>query len=625
MNSSERPPPLSPADSSTHTPRMPNVQEVLALARLVIIALAAVTSSVVATVLHRKMMRLLPSPYYRYRHPQRRRRGPAVPKLFFSVMLTDWFFGCSGAISLSMDLVMGYHAKMRNVLGVTMEGVFEASLLATMLWGPILSLFVLIGDPAPSTSGDSDTDTKHRDAGRPFRVRTSWLAAWVVAATYGLLVSTKLQAKALDWPGAHTVETVCLVYLSVIYGGSFCMVLFTGVVLYQRRRRAWDLHYPSAPLPVDISSATNTTGEPTPMLGRSLGLADSRFKQQEAAAAVSHDLHVKIVRYLLVVLVMQFPYMLSRWEGFHALPLVFIEIGDCLLFSVPLFNMVVFACWKNYGIGPKPAETRDRDNDSNPTMLQSATDPGHSGRVGMNGTTFGLSARPGAQGGVFGQGSRVGGALASSYRSFFGSSANNYNSASANREKDVASLKGTFIGTGQDQVTLDDLDGLTNVSFIGEGASGSVYKAQWLGIEVAMKIIKLPNTEGGGVVDAELYRTIIQNSEMAFIEEASLCARLRHPNITLFMRAGFYDGKLGILTEYCARGSLKDVLKQHFPLSWRRKVSMALHISKGLTYLHARNPTYIHRDLKASNILVTDTWQAKVAVSFSLWSLSSDR
>ncbi|KAF4324070.1 hypothetical protein BBO99_00002321 [Phytophthora kernoviae] len=169
---------------------------------------------------------------------------------------------------------------------------------------------------------------------------------------------------------------------------------------------------------------------------------------------------------------------------------------------------------------------------------------------------------------------------------------------------------------GHDKVSyviLEELNGLTNVAFIAEGAAGSVFKAQWLGIDVAMKVVKLPNAATAGVIDAELYRTIIQHSEEAFIAEAQLCSRLRHPNITLFMRAGYFEGKLGILTEYCARGSLKDVLKNHFPLNWRRKVALALHVSKGLTYLHARNPTYIHRDLKASNILVTETWQAKLA------------
>ncbi|TYZ57490.1 hypothetical protein PybrP1_000367, partial [[Pythium] brassicae (nom. inval.)] len=160
-----------------------------------------------------------------------------------------------------------------------------------------------------------------------------------------------------------------------------------------------------------------------------------------------------------------------------------------------------------------------------------------------------------------------------------------------------------------ENVTLEELDGLTDVAFVAEGAGGAVYKAQWLGIEVAMKVLKLPNAGA----QQELYETLVQRSERAFIDEASICARLRHPNVTLFIRAGHYQGKLGILTEYCARGSLKDVLKAPSPLPWHRKVALALHVAKGLTYLHARNPAYIHRDLKGSNILVTDTWQAKLA------------
>jgi tRNA A-37 threonylcarbamoyl transferase component Bud32 len=591
---------------------MTSAAEALALARFVIIALSAIASSVVATMLHRKMELSTPSPY---RHPggPPRRRGPALPKLFFSVMLTDWFFGCAGAISLSMELVMGYTAKMRNVLGVTVEGVFQATLVATMLWGPILSVFVLTDNhatPAAATANEANGDNKRERRRRTFRVRTSWFAAWLVASVYGMLASTHIQAYVLDWPGKHAVRTTRLVYLSTVYCVSLLMVISALVVLLQRRRRLWGHNQPA---PIRFSFATNTTSEPTPMLARSL--ADSRVKQEQVVEAKRYELHMKIVQYMLLVLFMELPYMLYHWMGYSQISIEFAEVADCLLFAMPLVNTIVFARWKDVGTGRGHQSNRDRDDDSSSTMMQSTEGPGgHTARINGNGSVgiFGMSSRPGAQG-VFGQGSRVGGGFASSYRSLFGSSNNNAN-ASGVREKDTAALKGTFIGTGQDQVTLDDLNGLTNLSFIAEGASGSVFKAQWLGIEVAMKIIKLPNTESNGVVDADLYRTIIQNSEMSFIEEASLCARLRHPNITLFIRAGFYEGKLGILTEYCARGSLKDVLKRHFPLSWRRKVALALHISKGLTYLHARNPTYIHRDLKASNILVTETWQAKLAV-----------
>lgn len=601
---------------------MPSLQEALALARLVIIALSAVSSSVVATVLHRKMELLQPSPYFSsVRGGPSRRRGPALPKLFFSVMLTDWFFGCAGAISLSMELVMGHRAKYHNVLGVTMEGVFDASLAATMLWGPVLSAFVLIGNHSQSSSTSTTTtttaeagqaqDSKKNRVNKPFRVKTAWFGVWIAAAVYGLLVATYVQAWVLRWPGRHALRITVLMYLSVVYGGSLLMVLVTLGVLIRRRQKLWGRKVPA---PIRFSYITNSTSEPTPMLARSL--ADSRVKEEQVAESKRFELHMKIVQYLLLVLMFQFPYMLSRWVGYKTLTITFVEIGDCLLFSIPLVNTLVFVCWKNVGTGTTRTN-RNPDDDSNSTMMQSTEGPGgQRSRIANNSLLFGTSLRPGQQpgAGVFGHSSRVGGAFASSYRSLFGSSNNPNPNASGVREKDTAALKGTFIGSGQDQVTLDDLDGLSNLSFIAEGASGSVYKAQWLGIEVAMKIIKLPTTETNGVTDADLYRTFIQNSEMSFIEEASLCARLRHPNITLFMRAGFYEGKLAILTEYCARGSLKDVLKRHFPLSWRRKVALALHISKGLTYLHARNPTYIHRDLKASNILVTDTWQAKLAV-----------
>uniref|UniRef100_A0AAV1T576 Protein kinase domain-containing protein n=1 Tax=Peronospora matthiolae TaxID=2874970 RepID=A0AAV1T576_9STRA len=297
--------------------------------------------------------------------------------------------------------------------------------------------------------------------------------------------------------------------------------------------------------------------------------------------------------YFLVVQVLQFPMMLCYILGKDVVSYAMYEVADCILLSVPLINAIMFGVM-HLGESRFPKDEDElRDNQ---TVLQSSSyslrhAERHRDRLGA-----GQSASGGNNG--------VANALAVSYRAVFGSSV-----AINNTGKEL--IKGTYVVN--EAVTVEELTGLSNVSFIAEGAAGSVYKAHWLGIEVAMKVIKLPSAGAVGMVDAELYRTIIQNSEDAFIEEAKLCSRLRHPNITLFIRAGYFEGKLGILTEYCSRGSLKDVLKCHYPLGWRRKVALALHTAKGLTYLHACNPTYIHRDLKASNILVTETWQAKLA------------
>uniref|UniRef100_K3X1A8 Protein kinase domain-containing protein n=1 Tax=Globisporangium ultimum (strain ATCC 200006 / CBS 805.95 / DAOM BR144) TaxID=431595 RepID=K3X1A8_GLOUD len=426
--------------------------------RFTVIAAAATASSLVVTTLYGRM---------------RKTAHRATEALFFSVILTDWLFACSGVVAHVMRLVMGDAVMTQGVAGVAVDSIFNLSFLATIVWSPILAAFVLTG-------GNSK-----------FFVRTSWLVAWTLGGIYGFAWADELQVSA---DGGATSESLRAArahdflryFETMVFAVSLVLVLVAACVLYGRKFGFL---------------------EPSP-----------RLLLQE-----------KLLQYVIVVTLLQLPYMISTWVGRNNTPDAILHIADCLIFSVPVLNAYM------YGVQPKcwritPPTTEEIIDEVN----------------------------------VY----------------------------------------------AADKVTLEELDGLSDIKFIAEGAAGSVYKARWLGIDVAMKVIKLPNPVGE---DKALYETMIQNSEHAFIEEASICARLRHPNIMLFIRAGHYEGKLGILTEYCARGSLKDVLKMHFPLQWRRKVELALHVAKGLTYLHARNPTYIHRDLKGTNILVTDTWQAKLA------------
>lgn len=59
----------------------------------------------------------------------------------------------------------------------------------------------------------------------------------------------------------------------------------------------------------------------------------------------------------------------------------------------------------------------------------------------------------------------------------------------------------------------------------------------------------------------------------------------------------------GAPAEYCARGSLYDVLSAASrdaslaaTLTWRRRIAMLLDAAAGLAYLHSRSPPIIHRD-----------------------------
>ena len=66
-----------------------------------------------------------------------------------------------------------------------------------------------------------------------------------------------------------------------------------------------------------------------------------------------------------------------------------------------------------------------------------------------------------------------------------------------------------------------------------------------------------------------------------------------------------------IVSEYCARGSLTDVLRQArgapdpaTALSWARRLSIAAEAASGMAYLHSRAAPVVHRDLKSPNILI---------------------
>ncbi|KAG7388562.1 hypothetical protein PHYPSEUDO_012199 [Phytophthora pseudosyringae] len=157
-----------------------------------------------------------------------------------------------------------------------------------------------------------------------------------------------------------------------------------------------------------------------------------------------------------------------------------------------------------------------------------------------------------------------------------------------------------------------ELKGLEIGEKIGEGVA-VVYLGKWRGANVAVKMKAVLAALESAADLAEFQHAC--NVEIQ--AEAEVMRGLCHPNIVLFMEAGFYRGSICIISEYCARGSLRDVLKEQTPdvknLNWPTKLRLALGISHGIQYLHNANPPMIHRDLKSPNVLVDDSWHAKIA------------
>ncbi|MFQ6026059.1 MAG: serine/threonine protein kinase [Dehalococcoidia bacterium] len=98
--------------------------------------------------------------------------------------------------------------------------------------------------------------------------------------------------------------------------------------------------------------------------------------------------------------------------------------------------------------------------------------------------------------------------------------------------------------------------------------------------------------------------------EARFRKEAQLTAELVHENIIRVIDVERSDGYLYMILDYVPN-SLAGLLREsNGSLTVQLAVSLARQIANALTYTHARD--IVHRDLKASNILITSDNKAKL-------------
>eukprot|EP01117_Protostelium_nocturnum_P001837 TRINITY_DN1230_c0_g1_i3.p1 TRINITY_DN1230_c0_g1~~TRINITY_DN1230_c0_g1_i3.p1 ORF type:complete len:936 (+),score=218.52 TRINITY_DN1230_c0_g1_i3:3257-6064(+) len=142
-----------------------------------------------------------------------------------------------------------------------------------------------------------------------------------------------------------------------------------------------------------------------------------------------------------------------------------------------------------------------------------------------------------------------------------------------------------------------DFDDIKNREQIGAGAFGVVYKAEWRGINVAVKQIRAEHVTTEQVED--------------FLSEVGILQSLRaHPNVVLFLGITIPPQPLALIIELCEGGSLYSYLRSH-PMALESKIKLLNGIAKGMLHLHLEK--VIHRDLAVRNILLTKFQEPKVA------------
>ncbi|KAL5558543.1 hypothetical protein UlMin_034754 [Ulmus minor] len=149
-------------------------------------------------------------------------------------------------------------------------------------------------------------------------------------------------------------------------------------------------------------------------------------------------------------------------------------------------------------------------------------------------------------------------------------------------------------------------------SFLGKGSHGSVYKAILDDgkLIAAVKKTKFSNP----TITSHNYNTSFANCTTPAENEIEILSRVHHPRLVNLI--GFCtdskERKL-IVVEYMPNGSLYDILHlSSRPPGWTRRVRFGLQVAKAVQALHSANPPVIHRDIKSSNVLIDQDWNARL-------------
>ncbi|GLU09078.1 hypothetical protein SLE2022_259540 [Rubroshorea leprosula] len=142
----------------------------------------------------------------------------------------------------------------------------------------------------------------------------------------------------------------------------------------------------------------------------------------------------------------------------------------------------------------------------------------------------------------------------------------------------------------------------SSVRKLGEGGFGPVYKGTLPdGREIAVK--RLSRSSGQGLVE--------------FKNEVGLIAKLQHRNLVKLLGCCIQGEEKMLIYEYMPNKSLDYFIfddKRRNLLDWSRRFHIICGIARGLLYLHQDSRLrIIHRDIKASNVLLDNEMNPKIS------------
>ncbi|XP_078434042.1 receptor-like kinase TMK4 [Wolffia australiana] len=158
--------------------------------------------------------------------------------------------------------------------------------------------------------------------------------------------------------------------------------------------------------------------------------------------------------------------------------------------------------------------------------------------------------------------------------------------------------------------------GFAPANELGRGGFGVVYKGVF--------------HDGSAVAVKRMEAAVVSRKAMdEFQSEISVLSKVRHKNLVSLLGYSVQEGERLLVYEFMPKGALSRHLFEWKklglePLPWTRRLAIALDVARGMEYLHGlAHQSFIHRDLKSSNILLDDDFRAKVS-DFGLVKLAPD-
>lgn len=150
-------------------------------------------------------------------------------------------------------------------------------------------------------------------------------------------------------------------------------------------------------------------------------------------------------------------------------------------------------------------------------------------------------------------------------------------------------------------------------NMIGGGAFGVVYRGSLRdGTQIAIKCLSAESKQG----------------TKEFLTEINMIWNVRHPNLVQLIGCCVEDNNRILVYEYLENNSLANALlgskSKYVSLDWPTRANICLGTASGLSFLHEEaDPPIVHRDIKASNVLLDGNFHPKIG-DFGLAKLFPD-